>query len=220
MTNIDQAAKTIWDYMLVKQSLRSCDAVFILGNRDDRTASYGAKLFLNGHGKYLIISGGNAPHNSTLQNRWQEPTEVAHFAAIAKRLGVPTNKLVLEDKATSTGDNITKVYQLLQQKRLKPSSLLLVTKPYMERRVYATFKKQWPDQSTDFIVTSPPIAYENYFDGHSPKDEIINVMVGDLQRIKEYPKLGFQIEQSIPSEVWAAFEQLVVAGYTKRLIKG
>ncbi len=40
-------------------------------------------------------------------------------------------------------------------------------------------------------------------------------MVGDLQRIREYPKLGFQIEQEIPSDVWEAWGGLVELGYTK-----
>src|SRR3989338_5454204 len=44
-------------------------------------------------------------------------------------------------------------------------------------------------------------------------------MVGDMQRIKEYPAKGFQIEQGIPNEVWQAYEFLVAQGYNKRLIK-
>jgi len=47
----------------------------------------------------------------------------------------------------------------------------------------------------------------------------IHALVGDLQRIKEYPKQGFQIEQDMPDEVWAAYEYLVAEGYTNRLIK-
>jgi hypothetical protein len=45
------------------------------------------------------------------------------------------------------------------------------------------------------------------------------LQVGDLQRIKEYPKLGFQIEQNIPDEVWDAWERLVALGYSKHLVK-
>jgi hypothetical protein len=44
-------------------------------------------------------------------------------------------------------------------------------------------------------------------------------MVGDLQRIKIYPDLGYQIAQEIPDEVWRAFEELVRAGYDKYLIQ-
>lgn len=44
-------------------------------------------------------------------------------------------------------------------------------------------------------------------------------MVGDLQRIREYPKKGFQIEQTIPNTVWNAYEMLVAADYTKHLMQ-
>jgi len=44
-------------------------------------------------------------------------------------------------------------------------------------------------------------------------------MVGDLQRIKEYPKLGFQIEQDIPNVVWDAWESLTKLGFTKHYLK-
>jgi hypothetical protein len=44
-------------------------------------------------------------------------------------------------------------------------------------------------------------------------------MVGDLQRIRLYPALGFQIEQEIPAEILGAFEELVAAGFTKYLIQ-
>ncbi len=50
-------------------------------------------------------------------------------------------------------------------------------------------------------------------------DDIINVMLGDLQRIKLYPAKGFQIEQHISDEVWNAFEKLVQMGFDKHLIK-
>ena len=47
-------------------------------------------------------------------------------------------------------------------------------------------------------------------------------MVGDLQRIKEYPSKGFQIPQDIPDEVWKAWEILIGdeegAGYTNCLL--
>jgi len=44
-------------------------------------------------------------------------------------------------------------------------------------------------------------------------------MVGDLQRMKLYPARGFQIHQEIPDGVWAAYEELVKAGYNTHLIE-
>ncbi|MEK6845571.1 MAG: YdcF family protein, partial [Nanoarchaeota archaeon] len=86
-----------------------------------------------------------------------------------------------------------------------------------ERRTYATIKSYWPDKTV--IVTSPPIDFEDYPNKDVSKDDVINIMVGDLQRIKIYPEKGFQIFQEIPKEVWEAYEKLVRLGYTKHLLK-
>jgi hypothetical protein len=50
-------------------------------------------------------------------------------------------------------------------------------------------------------------------------EKVINIMVGDLQRIKIYPEKGFQVYQEIPEEVWDAYERLVILGFDKHLIK-
>jgi len=68
------------------------------------------------------------------------------------------------------------------------------------------------------MVTSPNIHFEHYPTKSISKDDVINIMVGDLQRIKEYPKKGFQIEQEIPNDVWQAYKKFIEIGYTKHLI--
>ncbi len=87
----------------------------------------------------------------------------------------------------------------------------------MERRSYATFKKRWPDKK--LIVTSPLIPFEEYPDDVISLEEVINIIVGDLQRIKIYPEKGFQIFQEIPNDVWQAYERLVELGYDKHLVR-
>jgi hypothetical protein len=96
---------------------------------------------------------------------------------------------------------------------------VLVQKPYMERRTYATFCKQWPSsgdgekERPEFTVTSPQLSFAKYPDADSPRDLVINAMVGDLVRIREYPARGFQIPQDIPDEVWEAGQRLIAAGF-------
>ena len=80
--------------------------------------------------------------------------------------------------------------------------IILVQKPYMLRRAYATFKKVWPEK--DVIVTAPQLSFEEYPNNFFSKDEVINIMVGDTQRINVYPHKGYQIEQEIPEDVWNA----------------
>ena len=52
-----------------------------------------------------------------------------------------------------------------------------------------------------------------------PLEKVINIMVGDLQRIKIYPAKGFQTYQQIPDDVWQAYERLVELGFDKQLIE-
>jgi hypothetical protein len=64
------------------------------------------------------------------------------------------------------------------------------------------------------------LSFEEYPTAEIPLEKVINIMVGDLQRIKYYPARGFQVEQEIPDEVWSACEQLIAAGYNKHLMPG
>lgn len=212
--NIDQNAKVIWDYMRVNLPLKKSDAIFVLCSHDTRVASRGAELFKDGYGDWMIVSGGAGKLTKDLFDK----PEAEIFKEILITSGVPEDKIIVEAKASNTGENIRYVYDLLKSLNKDFRSLILVQKPYMERRTYATFKKQWPDDSTAFTVTSPDLSYEEYMEGNAiDKDFVISVMVGDLERIREYPKLGFQVEQDIPNDVWRAFERLVEAGYDKRL---
>ena len=63
------------------------------------------------------------------------------------------------------------------------------------------------------------ISFDEYPNEEIPLERVINIMVGDLQRIKMYPEKGFQIYQQIPSEVWNAYETLLRLGFDKHLMK-
>lgn len=207
------AAKTIWDYMLMNQELEKADAILVLGSSDLRKAEYAAQLYHEGWAPLLIFSGGEG---RTTTGLWGM-TEAEKFASVAMEYGVPEAAILLENRSTNTGENIRFTKQLLEEKGVNLKKVIVAQKPYMERRTYSTFMKQWPGM--DFIVTSPKISFEDYPQEGRPMEHIINMMVGDLQRIKEYPALGFQIEQEIPVNVWKAYEYLVKEGYTDQLIK-
>ena len=47
---------------------------------------------------------------------------------------------------------------------------------------------------------------------------MINLLVGDIQRLMIYPNFGFQIPVTIPQEVLNSYDFLVKHGYTQFLI--
>ncbi|KAI1751499.1 DUF218 domain-containing protein [Xylaria castorea] len=212
--DVQQDAETLYEYHQLHTPIsQKADAIFCLCSLDTRVAERAAQLFLDNYGDYLIFSGGSG---KLTHGRFDKP-EAEVFADIARQMGVPATKLIVESQSTNTGENVRFTYALLQEKKLSIRSFILVQKPYMERRTYATFKKQWPDETTKILVTSPLLSWKDYPNEDNPIDLVINIAVGDLIRIREYPAKGYQIHQDIPCEVWQAAQRLIHRGYSSHL---
>jgi uncharacterized SAM-binding protein YcdF (DUF218 family) len=209
---VRKLAKKLWDYHHMNHELERSDCILVLGSHDTRVAGRGAELYLEGWAPLLIMSGGLGRLTKEL---WNE-TEAALFAKIAMKKGVPEDAILIEDRSTNTGENILFTQKLLEEKSISAESFIVVQKPYMERRSFATFKKWWPEKK--LCVTSPQLSFEDYPTQELEMEKVINIMVGDLQRIKLYPEKGFQVYQEIPEDVWQAYEHLLKLGFTTQLI--
>lgn len=210
-------AETLWNYHLMNHQVGKADAILVLCSHDERVAERGAQLFLEGSAPLLIFSGGQGAITKAL---WDEP-EAERFARIAINMNVPRENIVVEKNSTNTGENVQFTRKLLEKQGLDPKRFIVVQKPYMERRAFATFLRYWPGK--EVVVTSPQVSFRDYLAEYANRSlttaDVIGIMVGDLQRIKLYPALGYQIAQDIPDEVWSAFEGLVRAGFDKYLIQ-
>jgi uncharacterized SAM-binding protein YcdF (DUF218 family) len=206
----------LWDYHHLDHQLADADAILVLCSHDKVVAARGAELFLQGWAPLLIFAGGLG---AITQHLWHEP-EADQFAAIAIEMGVPKDRILVENRSTNTGENVLFTKRLLAEKGLDPQTFIVVQKPYMERRSYATFRKVWPEKQVR--VTSPRVSLDDYLRDYShaelSPDDVIGIMVGDLQRLQLYPAKGFQIHQDIPDDVRHAYDELVKAGYDKYLI--
>ncbi|KFA78807.1 hypothetical protein S40288_05473 [Stachybotrys chartarum IBT 40288] len=207
-------AELVYNYHAMNLTLAPADVIFCLCSLDTRVARRAAQLYLDGWAPYLIFSGDSGALTAGL---FAQP-EARVFADIALDMGVPADRLLVEPRATNTGENVRFTHALLRERGVPPPRrLILVQKPYMERRTYATFLKQWPDARATFTVTSPEYGFDEYPDADNPRELVTSIMVGDLIRIREYPARGFQAEQEIPQEVWDAGQRLIAAGYDKHL---
>lgn len=209
-------AGTLWHYHHLQHQLAPADVILVLCSHDTTVAETGARLFLDGWAPLLIFSGGLG---AITRHLWQEP-EADQFARIAVAMGVAPEKILIENRSTNTGENVRFTKTLLAERGLDPQKFIVVQKPYMERRSFATFKKVWPDK--DVIVTSARVSLDEYLSKYShdtlTPDDVVGIMVGDLQRIQLYPEKGFQIPQEIPADVLDAYNELVRAGYRKYLV--
>jgi len=210
MNNEEEAIQKIWDYMKLDHVLEKADAIIAFGSYDPSVGCYAAKLFLEGYAPLLIFSGGQ----SDMTKEWDE-SEVEKFLECALDMGVPRDKILIEKKSSNSGENISFTQKLLAEKSISLKRAIIVHKPFMERRIYATLQKQWA--SLGIMVTSPPVDFDHYV-AILTYNGIIGDLVGGLERIKKYPELGFQIPQDIPEDVWNARCVLRGKGYCEKQI--
>lgn len=207
-----QLAEVLWNYHHMQHQIRKADCILALGSHDLRVANRAADLWLEGWAPLIVFSGGLGNLTSGM---WTEP-EADQFARIAINMGVPEHAILIENKSTNTGENVLFTKKLLAERGHDPKTLIVVQKPYMERRTFATVKKIWPEK--ELIISSPQLSFTDYPASDIPMEKVIHIMIGDLQRIKVYPEKGFQIHQDIPQHVWHAYEQLVDMGFTGHMI--
>ena len=206
-------ARILWDYHHVNHALEPADCILVLGSHDIRVAERGAELFLAGWAPRLVLSGNLGSLTRTMWNR----PEAEVFADVAAARGVPRERMLIEPRSTNTGENVDFTRELLSERGIHPDKAIAVQKPYMERRTHATFRQRWPELPV--LVTSPQIDFEAYPNDTIRREDVIHIMVGDFQRLILYAAKGWSAPQEIPPEAMEAYEQLVDAGYTRRLIE-
>jgi uncharacterized SAM-binding protein YcdF (DUF218 family) len=208
---IRETARIIWDFLKVDMPLIKSDGILIFGSNDLRVPEYAARLYHEKWAPWICPSGGVG---RLTYNLYHKP-EAEAFAEVLRNAGVPDNAIYIESKATNTAENIFLSQKVLKKNGLSPKKLIVLQKPYMERRTLAALNQYWPQIS--FCVSSPPIPFDNYpFPGFSMND-LIHVMVGDFQRIILYAERGWQTPQPVPDRVMAAYQELIMAGYTREL---
>ncbi|WP_367835813.1 YdcF family protein [Streptomyces rochei] len=205
-------ARLVWDYHQMHHTPKGCSVAVGLGSHDLSVATTAVEAYQVGLVPLIVFTGANS---ATTRARFPEGEAVA-YQKHALALGVPSDVVLVEPNATNTGQNIAYSRSLLEGAGVDVSSVLLVSKPYEQRRAYATARKLWP--GIEVICASAPMEFPEYVDSIGDVRLVIDMLVGALQRLMIYPQQGFMIEQEVPEEVIAAYQRLCRAGFTSRLV--
>jgi len=204
-----------WDYMRLVHEPQPGDAILTLGSFDPQAAVHAARLWRAGLAPVIIMSGGIAHRGGLLETGWDK-SEARVFADVAMGEGVPDEAILLDEQAQNTGDNFTFGRAVARVAGLDPHKILVVAKPYMTRRGFATGRKVWPE--AELLMQCEDIAMADYFAREPDPERTLLALVGDLHRIMVYPELGFSIAQDAPPDVDRALQALVAEGYGARLV--
>lgn len=205
-------ARVLWDYHQLHHEPRVTDVAIGLGSHDLGVADHTAALYRQDWFPLIVFTGANAPTTVDIFPRG----EAVHYAERARELGVPPEAILIETEAADTGQNFTLTRALLDERGITAKSATVISRPYQQRRAYATARKVWPD--LDVVCSAQPQTLEDYIESIGDADKVLNMLVGDTQRIWVYADRGFAEPQPIGPDVMDAYQRLVDRGYVRRLV--
>lgn len=183
----------IWSYLAPSVTLVPTDVLFVFGGLDLSIPRHAAEIFKTGQYSHIIVSGSTGPLTSGVFLQ----SEARTFADAMISQGVPSNNIIVEEKAKNTGENVKFGIQRAKEMGVIIESATLVSKSFLMRRALLTFKKQYPSIVT--IPSPPPGPPSMYVD--RPKVEFAQRIIAEVDRLIEYESLGFISHASIPHKV-------------------
>lgn len=211
--DIRAAALELWNHLRLGMPPVPAGGMLVFGSNDLRVASHAAELFHRGFAPWILFSGARG----RMTEHWTG-TEAEEMARVARELGVPASAILVENRATNTGENIRFSKELLAERGTGPHTMLVVHKPYMERRTLAALDVQWPE--VRFHPTSPDAGFDEWCRGPVPARTVVEAMTGDFQRLMIYPAKGYASVQPAPESALGAFRHLVASGYGSQCVPG
>lgn len=131
------------DFLAVEDPLHRADAIIAISGDGQERVRAASELLRRGLGRWLILSGGPGGGSGSARQLLDYAYEV----------GVPDDRILVDDGATSTTGNARGSADLMRRKGLR--SAILVTSPYHMRRSAVIFRAYFRPQG--LTVSAYPV---------------------------------------------------------------
>lgn len=170
-------------FMLVETPLAQADMCLLFGNRKaDVLAEHAARLYHKGYFKRIVVSGGVPVEDGTL--------EAHKMRDVLLSRGVKASDILVEDKATNTGENVQYTMALLKARAEldEVKSIIGIGRVHAARRFLMTLQRHWPEPVKMFSTPN---------DFNTPKKKYYlsrafrRAVLGEYRKIYPYLEKGF-----------------------------
>jgi uncharacterized SAM-binding protein YcdF (DUF218 family) len=189
----------IWDYLAAGDAPAQVDVLFCFGSLDRAVPATAARLYAAGIAPWVLATGGSRGRTDV------HGTESEAFGAALEQAGVPRDRVIVELRASNTGENVALGMQALTERGIEVRSTALVAWPLSTRRCSATFARAFPDVRT---YTCPSTC--DFPPARRAGRRLVEAALAELHRLRLYPELGYIAPQEIPTAVRQAEERLSV----------
>lgn len=204
----DDALRTVFAYLSETDAGTAApyDAVIGFGMFDLTLPRFCGDLYTQGRARAIVFTGGIGAGTGTLggpeADAWRQVLQQAYPA-------IPDRDVVLENRSTNTGENVTFTTALLRERHPRLAfgvglrRALVVASPTRLRRVWLTLRHHHAALETARCLP----AVDLHADGARYAAEGIDYrahVLGELDRIERYADLGWIVPEPLPDSVRAA----------------
>ena len=172
---------------LIATPIEPADLLFVFGTREDAglRAAEAVRLWREGYFRWSIVSGGMTPGSPL--------SECAVIKAAMVQAGIPPDRILEEDRATNTGENV--IFSLpvidaaLGLNNIR--SVICLGNTWTARRYPMTLHRHWPEVAK-MLVTVDSFATPRALWHTDP--EFSRRVVAEWDKIEPYKVKGFIAE--------------------------
>ena len=216
----------------------SVDLIILLGNSVLCTTDAVAAAVRRGVADAVMIVGGKGHSTSHLRTAVQAdprndglPVAGRAEAEILRALlvqwhGLDEAILHTGTQSTNCGANAEEAHALLRERGGRPSDVLLVQDPTMQRRTWASFRRVWGDREPPRFHNSPTFVPTVRAEGDTlafdrpgraglwPMERFMSLVMGEIPRLRNDEEgygpngRGYIVAVDIPPAVEAAYDRL------------
>jgi uncharacterized SAM-binding protein YcdF (DUF218 family) len=169
---------------LIRTPVKPADLLFVFGTREDvaRHVDEAARLWREGLFRWSIVSGGVTPGSSLSE------CAILRDAMIAR--GIPAEKILSEDRATNTGENVIFSLPVIDAAlgRKNVRSVICLGNTWTARRYAMTLQRHWPEVEK-MLVTVDSFAAPRALWHTDP--EFSRRVLSEWDKIEPYMAKGF-----------------------------
>ncbi len=187
----------VWRFLAHETTPCRSDVIFTFGSGSPHVARRSGALYAEGRAPWILVTGGATGQFGPAE------TEADAHSRILQAGGVPSERVIVERRASNTGENVAFGMSELAARGIKVRSAVLVAFPTSLRRCAATFAWQNP-----LVGLSAQPAFRDLGPYGSVPERAVDAVLAEVERLRTYPVLGHIAPYALPDWVSDAAERL------------
>jgi len=196
-----EQAFILYNWLALSEKPQKADSIFLFGSPSLSVPEKGLELYKKGFAPYIVVTG----ERSLSEESGWDMTLADKYAEYLRRGSVPQKCIIIQNKSVNTLQDVTFSLPILVANEIPCNRVILVNRPFQQRRCNATFRRQSP---TTELINVPCDTREPIDMSEVEAFEFAVKCVREYEKIQTYADKGDIERQHPPEEVREAYREL------------